>query len=201
MNIRGNTGSRAKNIDQLTSYRSANDFPQEAKKGLLFYDKINKSLLVPTRDLNGHSQLVPFRIETIKNSSCKPIENNLTMLRINFHVPGQGACSKDINFPHLSPGNIYIKELTFKSTGSNLTSVHNQLKVALKSIRDDDQMRSKNVEMREEDEHLADEPLILAKNKSIKLDNVVIKPTLQGKKTGGMLEAHCNGFRFNSTKG
>ena len=53
---------------------------------------------------------------TVKNSSLKT-ENNITTLRINFHVPGSGAYSKDINFPVLrGAGAVFLKEVTYKSS-------------------------------------------------------------------------------------
>jgi len=48
---------------------------------------------------------------------------------------------------------------------------------------------------------LANEPLVLTKNKKLVLENISIKPSLVGKKTIGSLETHQNGFRFISTKG
>jgi hypothetical protein len=48
----------------------------------------------------------------------------------------------------------------------------------------------KHAETREEDEHLADENVILSKNKRLILENVNIKPSLTGKKTIGALETH-----------
>lgn len=40
----------------------------------------------------------------------------------------------------------------------------------------------------------------MSKKQKLILDNVIIRPTIVGKKTVGYLEVHCNGFRFISSK-
>lgn len=89
-----------------------------------------------------------------------------------------------------------------KSTNSmQMSLVLKQLRDLLKKTKQEDQIKLKSSDTREEDLHLADEPIILSKNKRLILENVNIKPSLTGKKTVGALETHQNGFRFMSTKG
>ena len=117
-------GQRAKNLETVTAYQSEKEFPLEARNHQLFIDKLKNALLIPMKNEKGQYQLVPFHIQTIKNVSLSN-ENNTTFLRINFHVPGQGACSKDVNFPILKhKSGLYVKEVTFKSNiNSNLQTV------------------------------------------------------------------------------
>lgn len=83
----------------------------------------------------------------------------------------------------------------------NLNSTLKNLKEMIKKLKIEDSGKQKAQDTKEEDLHLADEELILSKNKKAVLDNVNMKPTLAGKKTIGSLETHINGFRFVSTKG
>jgi nucleosome binding factor SPN SPT16 subunit len=55
------------------------------KKGSLFVDEQNFSILVPI----NNEQFVPFHISTINNVS-KSSEGQWTYLRINFHTPSLG---------------------------------------------------------------------------------------------------------------
>ena len=69
---------------------------------------------MPFRDKDGSDKFVPFHIFTVKNASLNT-ENNISHLRINFHVPGSGA--KEIQFPSKpEPNTLFIKEITVKST-------------------------------------------------------------------------------------
>ena len=65
-----------------------------------------------------------------------------------------------------------------------------QIRELLKKIKQEDQVKTKSSETREEDEHLAEEPLIISKTKKLVLENVNIKPSVTGKKTVGSLEVH-----------
>lgn len=152
MNIRNQMGQRAKNLETVSSYNSPNEFPMEAKNNQLYIDRFRSTLLIPMKNKEGELQLIPFHIQTVKNASLSN-ENNMTFLRINFHVPGQGACSKDVNFPILKhKGGLYVKEITLKSyVSSNLQNVFKLLKDQLKKIKMEDQINAKNSEIREED--------------------------------------------------
>lgn len=104
MNIAEFNNARGKNLETLAAYKTAKDFPQEAKKGEAYVDKARHVLLVPFINADGSKMHVPYHMLIIKNCSLST-EHSVTYLRVNFHVPGSGVSSKDLNFPHVKgPG-------------------------------------------------------------------------------------------------
>lgn len=119
---------------------------------------------MPFKNGKGNSELIPFHILTIKNASLST-ENNISYLRINFHVPGQGI-SKEVQLPNLkSPGSIFVKEITLKSGNSFiLGQALKQIKELLKSNKMEEQAKSKSADApNREEEYVASESLITAK--------------------------------------
>ena len=139
----------------------------------------------------------------IKNTSINR-EKNLTYLRINFHNPQNAAASKDVIMPPMIGRKaVYIKELTLKSdNGKNLEHVNQKVKEAIRLLKQKDQQEVRPADAREEDQHLAHEELVKARNSKIPmLHDIIVRPAITGKKTIGVLECHANGFRFNSSRG
>ena len=83
-----------KDLSMIQAYKSQKDYPREAKSTHVFIDKAKNAVLIPFKNSRGNQELVPFHILTIKNASMNT-ENNISYLRINFHIPGQGV-AKDI---------------------------------------------------------------------------------------------------------
>eukprot|EP00347_Sterkiella_histriomuscorum_P012768 403367296 len=198
----GKQGNQAKDLDSVHAYKNSSEFPKEARNFQFCIDKNKHCILVPFKDENGNIMMAPFHILTIKNASIST-ENNISYLRLNFHCPGQGLSSKEVNFPSMKgPQQAYIKELTVQSNNSQ------QLNTSLKILKEVQKVaklseinQKKSNDLNDEEQHLADEALIISKQKKVVLDNVHVKPTLAGKKTVGALETHINGFRFMSSKG
>ena len=61
--------------------------------------------------------------------------------------------------------------------------------------------KAKEQEEKEKEDIIEQEKIIIRKDKKIVLIELNIKPTLLSKKSQGTLEAHVNGFRFNTNKG
>jgi nucleosome binding factor SPN SPT16 subunit len=61
-------------------------------------------------------------------------------------------------------------------------------------------MTHKSADAKEEDNHLATEALTVARQPLL-LKDLILRPSISGKKTIGELQTHCNGFRFMSQKG
>ncbi|TNV85367.1 hypothetical protein FGO68_gene4788 [Halteria grandinella] len=201
LGISSGISQKQKDLSTVESYKSRKEIPKEARQHLIYIDKIKNSVLIPIKDQYGNPSLIPFHVLTIKNASTNT-ENNMTYLRINFHVPG-GGVSKDLRFPAIyQPQTLWVKELTLKSPNSmSMAMALKQIRELLKKVKTDEQAKQRPGDAKEEDEHLANEPLIMSKTKKLILDNINIKPSLTGKKTVGALETHMNGFRFMSTKG
>ena len=66
----------------IQSYSSVKRLPVDLKKGQLYVDEKNDTLLLPI----STDQFVPFHISTINNVS-KQEQGQWTFLRINFNTP------------------------------------------------------------------------------------------------------------------
>lgn len=96
---------------------------------------------------------------------------------------------------------LWIKELSFRGEQKSLALVHTDLKQALKEIKSEKESAvGLQADAKVEDQHLADEALVLCKQ-PISLKDLTLRPAIQGKKTVGELQVHMNGFRFMTNKG
>ena len=178
-----------KNLTTIKSYSSKSQLPPEIKPGKIFVDSRNDTLILPI-----FRMMVPFHISLIKNVS-KNEENSFSNLRINFHTPITGVPSTafgDMNIPQP----VYIRDLSYKSADQkNMANLFKQIKDLIKKVKVKDQ------EEKEKSDLVAQESLVLMKGKRIYLNDVIVRPNITSKKTSGVLEAHQNGFRFQSNKG
>jgi nucleosome binding factor SPN SPT16 subunit len=137
------------------------------------------------------------------NNVSKSGEGQWTYLRINFHTPPVGKSGTgSLLFPDLKdPNAVFIKELTLKNKDKR--GENNHLRLAEKKIKD--LIKKAKVQVQEEDEKKDAEDFIqtlqMIQGRKETLENVVIKPNLEGRKTFGNLEVHKNGVSYVSTKG
>jgi nucleosome binding factor SPN SPT16 subunit len=105
-------------------------------------------------------------------------------------------------FPDMTdPNAVFVKELTLKNKDKKGESNH--LRVAEKLIKD---LIKKSKIMDQEEEEKKGQEAALQTLKHMQgrketLENVVVKPNLEGRKTIGNLEIHHNGISYVSTKG
>ena len=133
------------------------------------------------------SWLVPFHLRMIKNCSMSN-EKSVHSLRVNFHSPNQAT--KDVVLPSGVDDLTFIKELTFRSKGDdgrNLNAVCSEIREALRILKQQDSQTHKSADAKEEDTHLANEPLTLIKGQPLTLRDLTIRPSISGKKTVGEL--------------
>ncbi len=175
-----------KDPESLCANASADQMPKNAKEGQIFVDAKHEVLLAPMGD-----RLVPFHLETVKNVSHN-VEGALNYLRINFTVPTQA------NQMVSGPEAVFIKELTFKAPiQRNLGAVMKQIKDCLKSMKIAASASGKGKDKK----NVVYDKVTGAKGPKPLLDNVIIRPTIEGKKTVGQLEGHVDGVRFIGQKG
>jgi len=94
----------------IQSYSSLKRYPADLKKGQLYVDEKNETILLPV----SSETFVPFHISTV-NTVSKSGEGQWTFLRINFHTPSVGK-SGALQFPdHTDPNAVFVKEVTFKN--------------------------------------------------------------------------------------
>jgi len=195
----GSKKQKVKDMGRIQSYASIKKLPHGLKRGSLHVDEENHTILVPI----NNEQFVPFHISTINNVS-KSSEGQWTYLRINFHTPSVGK-SGVLQFPdHEDPNAIFVKELTLKN--QDLKGESNHLNKAEKNIKE--LIKRAKVQDQEEEDRKENEAnavqaqqLKTLMGRRDALENVIIKPNLEGRKTIGNLELHQNGLRYVSTKG
>ena len=89
---------------------------------------------------------------------------------------------------------LFIKELTLKSTDAkDLANTDRLIKEALKK------KKIKDIEADQRQE-VAQDPLITGKDKKLSFERLVIRPSIQTKKTTGTVEVYPNGIRFHAAK-
>lgn len=178
-------------LTDVSAYDSPAQIPPEAKFGNVFIDSKRESLLVP---IGG--RVIPFHVSTIKNVS-KTDEVGGSFLRVNFHVPGDGAAfNTPLGFPEPKGDNFaFLKEITIRMHDpKTIGSAHKIIKELIKRLKVRDQ------EKKEKEGLVVQKSLILLSGKRPILNNVSLRPNIAGKKTSGILEGHRNGVRFTSGK-
>lgn len=178
-------------LTDVNAYDSPAQIPSEAKFGNVFIDTKRESLLVP---IGG--KVIPFHVSTIKNVS-KTDEVGGSFLRVNFHVPGDGAAfNTPLGFPEPKGDNFaFLKEITIRMHDpKTIGSAHKIIKELIKRLKVRDQ------EKKEKEGLVVQKPLVLLAGKRPMLNNVSLRPNITGKKTTGTLEGHRNGVRFTSGK-
>ena len=183
----GRNGVEAKKFKRFESYKRDSQFPARTKNLQIVVDVKSHTVVLPIM-----GRPVPFHINTIKNAS-KSDEGEWSFLRINFLSPGQGVGRKD-DQPFEDATAHFVRSLTFRSkTGSRYDEVSGQIanmkRDAMKKEQEKKDMedvveQGKLVEIRNRRPHV--------------LDNVFIRPAMEGKRVVGKLEIHQNGIRYQS---
>lgn len=178
--------------DKIRSYDKPQIVPIEYKKGKLYVDLKYDCIIAPM-----FKTMVPFDGALIK-SVTKSKDALYEYLRINFHTPISGT--SNISFSELTgvKDPIFIRDLSYKSTDRrHFDTCFKQINDLIKKVK------AKEKEDREKSNLVEQETLQLNKtSKRVYIDNISLRPSFNGKsKTVGMLEAHTNGFRFQSNKG
>ncbi|CAI2302535.1 unnamed protein product [Caenorhabditis sp. 36 PRJEB53466] len=194
-------GSDEKKVKKSNvSYKTAERFPQDSdiSSMLIYVDRKYDSVLFPIFGVP-----VPFHISMIKNCS-QSVEGEFTYLRINFNTPGSQIGKDNTMFPHALAD--YMKELTFRASNQkerDSAPPSANLSTAFRLIKEmQKRFRTEEAEEREKEGAVKQDKLILSQNKlNPKLKDLLIRPNIIQKRITGSLEAHTNGFRYNSLRG
>lgn len=173
------------------SYVRESQIPSSVKDLKIHIDYKNNTIILP---ICGRP--VPFHINSFKNGSQNE-EGNYTYLRLNFNSPGAGgANSKRTELPYEdSPDYLFVRSITFRSTErQRMVDVY-------KAILD---LKKESVKREAEKKQLADvvtqgNLIELKGSRMKKLESVFVRPTPDTKKTGGVLQIHENGLRYQSS--
>ncbi|KAK0388234.1 hypothetical protein NLU13_4479 [Sarocladium strictum] len=183
----GQNGGEVKKFKRFESYKRDNQFPLRIKNHEIVVDSKNSTVVLPIM-----GRPVPFHINTIKNAS-KSDENDFAFLRINFLSPGQGVGRKDEQ-PFEDASAHFVRSLTFRSADGEryseiATQISNMKRDAVKK-----EQEKKEMEDVVEQDKLAE----IRNRRPAVLDNVYIRPAMEGKRVPGKVEIHQNGIRYQS---
>ncbi|KAI5296122.1 FACT complex subunit spt16 [Ascosphaera acerosa] len=180
-------GTVQKKFRRFESYKRDNQLPPRVKDLAIYVDQKAATVIVPIM-----GRPVPFHINAIKNAS-KSDEGEYAYLRINFLSPGQGVGRKD-DQPFEDPSAHFVRNLTLRSKDANrLAQVAQDITELRKDVLRREQERKELEDVVEQDK------LVEVRHKRpVKLDDVFLRPPLDGKRVPGIAEIHQNGLRYVS---
>lgn len=183
----GQNGTEVKKFKKFESYKRDNQFPAKVKNLEIVVDQKNSTVILPVM-----GRPVPFHINTIKNAS-KNDEGEWSFLRINFLSPGQGVGRKD-DQPFEDATAQFLRSLTFRSLdGDRYDEIATQISNMKKEATKKEQAKKEMEDVVEQDK------LVEIRNRRPPvLDNVFIRPAMEGKRVPGKVEIHQNGIRYQS---
>ncbi|KAH6665916.1 FACT complex subunit SPT16 [Plectosphaerella plurivora] len=183
----GQDGSEVKKFKRFESYKRDNQFPSKVKDLSIVVDSKNGTVILPVM-----GRPVPFHINTIKNAS-KSDEGDWSFLRVNFLSPGQGVGRRD-DQPFEDATAHFVRSLTFRSTDG---SRYDEIATQISNMKRDS--NKKEQEKKELEDVVEQDKLVEIRNRRpAVLDNVFIRPAMEGKRVAGKLEIHQNGIRYTS---
>ncbi|KAK2003195.1 FACT complex subunit [Colletotrichum falcatum] len=183
----GQNGTEVKKFKRFDSYKRDNQFPPKVRDLQIVVDARNDTVVLPVM-----GRPVPFHINTIKNAS-KSDEGDWSFLRINFLSPGQGVGRKD-DQPFEDASAHFVRSLTFRSTDGDR---YQEIATQISNMKRD--VNKKEQEKKELEDVVEQDKLVEIRNRRpAVLDNVFIRPAMEGKRVPGKVEIHQNGIRYQS---
>ncbi|KAK0728654.1 FACT complex subunit-domain-containing protein [Lasiosphaeria miniovina] len=180
-------GVEMKKFKRFESYKRDNQFPPKIRDMGIVVDQKNATVILPVM-----GRPVPFHINTIKNAG-KSEEGDWSFLRINFLSPGQGVGRKD-DQPFEDASAHFVRSLTFRSLdGERYGEITNQI-----SNMKRDAVKKEQEKKDMEDVVEQDKLVEIRNRRPAVLDNVFIRPAMEGKRVPGKVEIHQNGIRYQS---
>ncbi len=135
-------------VKEVMAYRSATEFPPEARNGRIHIDQKREAVLLPI-----YGMLVPFHISTIKNAT-----KSEDYLRINFITPGSTLPNDKLPKVWKDGQATFIREMSFRC--SDAKSLATSLRL-INELRKRASLRAHDTHVR--DSLVAQEELILTK--------------------------------------
>lgn len=180
-------GAEVKKFKRFESYKREDQLPPRIKNMEIVVDLRNATVVLPIL-----GRPVPFHINTIKNAS-KSDEGEFSFLRINFLSPGQGVGRKD-DQPFEDASAQFVRSLTFRSSdGDRYSEIATQI-----SNMKRDSVKKEQEKKDMEDVVEQDKLTEIRNRRPAVLDNVYIRPAMEGKRVPGKVEIHQNGIRYQS---
>ncbi|GAA5845081.1 hypothetical protein JCM5353_007425 [Sporobolomyces roseus] len=184
----GTGGNREKQWRRFESYVKDSQLPDAVSSQKIVVDARRATIVLP---INGFA--VPFHVNTLK-SLIKQEEGDYTVLRFMFTTPGAITGKKE-DTPFEDPNATFIRGITYRSIDSfRFAELHKEIndlkKVAVK----------RETERKELADVVEQDRLVEIKGKRpIKLTEVQLRPSFDGKRQTGDVEIHSNGIRYQSS--
>lgn len=180
------------NYEEISNVHISYDDPKKipiklrGKTDKIFIDQDAKTVFFPVYGI-----MVPFHISVIKQTKEEEIETRYSNLSVQFEIPK--------NIPTNYTNHVYIKSLTFSTPGigkftdicKQISKLRQQYLQYMKRKKDDKDLYQASEKFEKLEENVP----------RIGGGNLLVRPTLTGKKNQGNLEAHKNAFRYRSTSG
>ncbi|MCJ1350719.1 MAG: FACT complex subunit spt16 [Icmadophila ericetorum] len=183
-------GVAQKKFKRFESYKRDNQFPSRVKDLVIVVDQKASTVVLPIM-----GRPVPFHINTIKNAT-KSDEGEFSFLRINFLSPGQGVGRKD-DQPFEDASAHFVRSLSFRSKDTaRLQDIETQITELRKNMVRREQEKKEMEDVVEQDK-LSE----IRNRKPHRLENVFVRPALDGKRIPGEVEIHQNGLRYRDHRG
>ena len=183
----GGANGREKQWKRFESYVKESQLPENVVSQKIMVDHRRATIILP---VNGFA--VPFHINTLK-SAIKQEEGDYTVLRFMFTTPGAITGKKE-DTPFEDPSATFIRGLTYRSTdGFRFTEIHKEITELKKAAVKRDNERKELADVVEQD-RLQE----LKGKRPIKLTDVQVRPSFDGKRAVGDVEIHANGIRYQS---
>jgi len=185
----------AKRGEDPTAYQSSREFFAQSKNAQMRLDPRRECLVLP---LFGYS--VPFHISTIRNITHNQ-EGERSYVRVNFVAPGAGFGGSSVTPPAAQrhPTMTFLREASFRARdGRHAAKIVAEVKTMIRLHK------QATTEKDDKASLVVQEKLVLAKGRIPRLSGVYCRPnigTARGRKQGGYLECHTNGFRYQNAKG
>ncbi|GAA5982684.1 hypothetical protein JCM11641_002335 [Rhodosporidiobolus odoratus] len=181
-------GSREKQWRRFESYVKESQLPEAVSTQKIVVDARRLTLILP---INGFA--VPFHVNALK-SLIKQEEGDYTVLRFMFTTPGAITGKKE-DTPFEDPSATFIRGITYRSTDSfRFTELHKEINDLKKAAVKRENERKELADVVEQDKLVE-----LRGKRPIKLTEVQLRPSFDGKRQSGDVEIHSNGIRYQSS--
>ena len=176
-------------VRKFESYKRDNFMPVECKQLKIVVDRRAETVIVPIYGLP-----VPFHILTIKNLT-KSDKNEFSFLRINFNTPGRTFGKQSVqSFPEQHDMYQFVRTMTYRNADSqHINQVYREIMDLKKAIQ------AKENERKERADLVVQDNLEEIRGKRVpRLNDVFVRPSMDGKRVPGDLEIHANGLRYRN---
>ncbi|GAA5917004.1 hypothetical protein JCM6882_001301 [Rhodosporidiobolus microsporus] len=184
----GGGNNREKQWRRFESYVKDSQLPDAVGHQKIVVDARRLTIILP---INGFA--VPFHVNTLK-SVIKQEEGDYTVLRFMFTTPGAITGKKE-DTPFEDPNATFVRGITYRSTDSfRFAELHKEITDLKKAAVKRENERKELADVVEQDK------LVELKGKRpIKLTEVQLRPSFDGKRQSGDVEIHSNGIRYQSS--